>query len=83
MHQQLTQEYQDLFDIQLSDMTSLKIIKDKEVLVNSPQTVYQLSNQIRTLEETIYVRSKQLQRMDDLIIYLGSKTIKDLTPHLP
>jgi len=80
MHQQLTQEYQDLFDIQLSDMTSLKIIKDKEVLVNSPQTVYQLSNQIRTLEETIYVRSKQLQRMDDLIIYLGSKTIKDLTP---
>lgn len=78
MHQQLTQEYSALFDIQLSDLDSLKLMKEKAAAANSPQTIYQLNNQVRELEETIYVRSRQLQRMDDLIIYLGSKTIKEI-----
>lgn len=78
MHQQLTQEYSALFDIQLSDLDSLKLIKEKAAAANSPQTIYQLGNQVRELEETIYVRSRKLQKMDDLIIYLGSKTIKEI-----
>lgn len=78
MHQQLTQEYSALFDIQLSDLDSLKLMKEKAAAANSPQTIYQLNNQVSELEETIYVRSRQLQRMDDLIIYLGSKTIKEI-----
>mgnify|MGYP007024625843 FL=1 len=42
MHQQLTQEYSALFDIQLSDLDSLKLMKEKAAAANSPQTIYQL-----------------------------------------
>lgn len=78
MKDQLMQSYQELFDIQLSDMEAFEEVKRKLKLTNNQQGIYMRKAQLIDLQAAIDKRSLQLIGLDEKIWMYGSMTVKEV-----
>lgn len=69
--------YQELFDIQLMDLTVLADLQRKLDATNNVQGIYQRKAQIIDLKAAIDKRSLLLIGLDEKIQIFGSLTIKE------
>lgn len=77
MKDQLMSHYQELFDIQLMDLTALADLQRKLDATNNVQGIYQRKAQIIDLKAAIDKRSLLLIGLDEKIQIFGSLTIKE------
>ncbi len=71
-----TIQYIMLFDIQLADITSLEVLKERLSKINSMTATQAVEAQVNILQSKIHSRSQELIRLDKDILYLGTRVSK-------
>lgn len=71
-----TTQYIMLFDIQLADITSLEVLKERLSKINSMTATQAVEAQVNILQSKIHSRSQELIRLDKDILYLGTRVSK-------
>ena len=64
------------FDIQLADITSLEVLKERLSKINSMTATQAVEAQVNILQSKIHSRSQELIRLDKDILYLGTRVSK-------